>query len=288
MALQNFNSWFTDILDDLCDRGQARNDKFSLVQQHFRCDIDRQGLPLLHLKPTPWRLAIKEMQWFISGSTDYADLHNSGVTWWCPWVQNLTHQDLTAKTLRTLPVTEVQIPYLKHAAAFVRISDELRSGNFDSTRLYCSLWPEESVLDQAVLPPCALAYQVTISSGRLNLSVTQRSADLLCGVPSNVIQYAWLLCKYADIAGLEPGTLDFSFGDLHVYKSHMTQSEWLRLFDRSRRYDALVYSATTSHFANIHADVSDLELTMGYSHCGKLNFPVAEVHTPQYNQMLSH
>jgi thymidylate synthase len=65
------------------------------------------------------------------------------------------------------------------------------------------------------------------------MTVTQRSADLVCGVPSNVIQYAFLMHLYSSIAGLKPGNLQMNFGNLHVYKSHLEQPEWQELLSRS-------------------------------------------------------
>jgi thymidylate synthase len=232
--MSNFTDWYIDKLNEINEYGLLRSDKLSLVQQSFSTDLSVEGLPLLHLKPTPWRLAVREMLWFLSGSTDYSDLHNSGCTWWRPWAQQLTDQDLFAKTIRSLPVTAKQIPYLHHAPAFRRISDALRAKQFDSTRLYCNLWPSDEDLAEAILPPCALSYQVTVSSGKLNLSVYQRSADLVCGVPANVLQYAFLLTLYADIAGLSPGKLLFNFGDLHAYEQHVLQTEWLELLSDDR------------------------------------------------------
>lgn len=292
--MSNFTEWYIDTLRDVKYYSEDHGDKLSFVQQMYSVDFENEGLPLLHLKPTPWRLAIKEMLWFISGSTDYADLHNAGCRWWQPWLQQLTDQDLLAKTIKSMPVTEIQIPYLKHAAAFTRISDRLRAGDFGSTRLYCNLWPEESVLDQAVLPPCALSYQVTVSNGRLNMFVYQRSADLICGVPANVIQYSFLLHLYAKIAKLSPGKLDFAFGDLHVYKTHLAQPEWQKLMRGSRIdsaeslsrgwYSFDLDSVSTDRTSVLDGDL--VKLNAPYEHCGKVDFPVVPVHVPKHdNQM---
>lgn len=41
--------------------------------------------PLISLRRTAWRSAIREMEWFMSGSTDLKDLHPSVQSWWKPF-----------------------------------------------------------------------------------------------------------------------------------------------------------------------------------------------------------
>lgn len=290
----NFDRWYLTKLRQIETYGEQRYDKLSRVQEYYSVDLSCEALPLLSLKPTPWKSAIREMLWFISPSSDYAELHNSGCRWWRPWLQQLTNQDLSQQTISTMHVTVRQLPYKSHAAAFVRISDALRAKDFDSTRLYCSLWPTESDLAEAVLVPCALAYQLHIAGSKVHMTVTQRSADLICGVSSNVIQYAWLLSLYAKIAGLEPGVMEFSFGDLHVYKSHVAQEEWAEINSFARRQEATRLSANSTASAfdfgvfNVHSpgldQFAEISLVGSYEHCGRLDFPVVPVHTPQYSQ----
>lgn len=282
--MANFTEWYLEKLGQVQDEGVERHDKISLVQQSYSTHIGQEGLPMLHLKPTPWKSAVKEMLWFISGNDDYATLHNSGCTWWSPWIKALTTQDLAQVRIGPVPVTTQQLPYLKHSAAFDRISKALLSKDFDSTRLYANLWPSEEDLDKAVLPPCALAYQVTVTDGYLNLTVTQRSADLICGVPSNVIQYAFLLCFYADISELKPGRLVMNFGDLHIYKTHIdwsSGSAWTELNGWERSQKALKLSKDVCLFyLQDLGEAKYVKIVGPYEHCGRLNFPVVAVHVP--------
>jgi len=83
-------------------------------------------------------------------------------------------------------------------------------------RMIMSLWQNEW-LDTAVLPSCVWSSEWDVTEGKLNAWVHQRSCDVPLGLPFNVTQYATLLTLFAKSSGLEPGTLDYSIKDAHIY-----------------------------------------------------------------------
>lgn len=272
----DLDNWYLRTLFELKHAGYARHDKVSLCQRTLALDL-ASGLPLLSVKPTPWKSAIKELAWFCSEDYDYASLELAGVTWWRPWVQHEIDKTGSAHVV----LTDEKLPYKKLRLGTKRILNSLASGDFDSTRLYCSLWPEESKLGEAVLPPCALAHQVTVTD-KLNLTVYQRSADMLCGVPTNLIQYAWLASIYARIAGKPLGTLQFHFGDLHVYKQHLALPEYDMLLDFRKDFDG-VHSFVLPNFSKLNSISLELAehtaLSSNYRRQPFPSFPVVLVHT---------
>ncbi len=41
--------------------------------------------PLISVRRTAWKNALREMEWFLSGSSNIDDLHKNVRSWWKPW-----------------------------------------------------------------------------------------------------------------------------------------------------------------------------------------------------------
>lgn len=288
--MRAFDEWYINAVT-ACLMTNVRGDKHSITQKALTIDLSKgTAFPILSVKRSPWRLAAKELFWFMSPSLQYTDLRDSGCTWWDPWIEAyLAKHDWLNNGYRLL-CGDYVMPYKRHRSAFDRIAKDLieNGANANRTRLYANLWPYDEDLDEAVLPPCALAYQVTIGHDeRLNLTVTQRSADLVCGVPANVAQYYILLRLYAELAGLKPGCLMFVYGDLHVYTEHAQSNDIAKLLDfdlgKAGRYELLgIDKVAQSYKDKGYIDVSDANLlstNTTYQPAQELKFEVVKVHT---------
>jgi thymidylate synthase len=83
--------------------------------------------------------------------------------------------------------------------------------------------PQENVhAGRMALAPCHCLFQFFVADGRLSCQLYQRSADLFLGVPFNIASYSLLTCMMAQQAGLEPGDFVHTFGDVHLYRNHLT------------------------------------------------------------------
>lgn len=161
--------------------------------------------------------------------------------------------------------------------------------NPDSRRIIVNAWNPADV-PSMTLPPCHFAYQFQTEvlteferratfeektnsrfdgqSGRLemfsdwptrrlNLAMSQRSADCFLGVPFNITSYALLLNLVAREVNMIPGELTIFFGDLHLYKNHMTFVEEFYSRDTSSmKYPKLSISAGKSIFDLKSEDIS--------------------------------
>ena len=100
-------------------------------------------------------------------------------------------------------------------------------------RMLMSLW-QNDYLKTAVLPSCVWSNEWDVTNGKLNLWVHQRSCDVPLGLPFNVSQYATLLMMIAQVTNLEPGTLNWSIKDAHIY---VNQIDGIK--EQIKRYDEL-------------------------------------------------
>ena len=89
-----------------------------------------------------------------------------------------------------------------------------------SRRMLTNLFNHEELKDMN-LEPCAFGTQWLVKEGKLHLILNQRSQDMLAANGWNVMQYSALLCMFAQVAGLEVGTLTHNIGDCHIYDRHI-------------------------------------------------------------------
>ena len=89
-----------------------------------------------------------------------------------------------------------------------------------SRRIMTNLFNHEELKDMN-LEPCAYSTQWLVKGGKLHLILNQRSQDMLTANGWNVMQYAALLCMFAQVSGLKVGTLTHNIGDCHIYDRHI-------------------------------------------------------------------
>jgi len=88
-------------------------------------------------------------------------------------------------------------------------------------------WRADRVIkNELSLPCCHYAYQFFAkSNGELELLWHQRSADVMIGVPSDIVFAALWLTTLANHTGYKPGKITMVFGDTHIYEEHIKGAE---------------------------------------------------------------
>lgn len=195
----------------------------------FVYDMDH-GFPLLSVKKTHWKSVMAELLWFISGSSNNNDLLADGVSIWNEWTRDggelgpvYGHQWRHWTNFRPAVIgfNESQKNVCENES-IDQLDQVLKTLRTDPTnrRMIVSAW-NVGDLPSMALAPCHVMFQLNVDhTGRLNLMMTQRSADLFLGVPFNVASYAALLHIFAAMSGLKPGCLIHSIGSLHLYENH--------------------------------------------------------------------
>ncbi|MCG6943605.1 MAG: thymidylate synthase [Thiohalocapsa sp.] len=221
------------LLRDVIDNGIDKADRTgvgtrSVFGRQVRFDLG-QGFPLLTTKRVHVKSVIYELLWFLSGSTDNNWLNERGVTIWDEWAAaDGELGPIYGRQWRSWPA-----PDGRSIDQLAELVDNIRRDP-DSRRLVVSAWNPADLPDPELAPsenaargrmalaPCHCLFQFYVQQGRLSCQLYQRSADLFLGVPFNIASYALLTHLVAQQCALAPGEFVHTFGDLHLYRNHLT------------------------------------------------------------------
>lgn len=217
-----FEKQYINLVSNIIENGERKEDRTGVgtislfAPPKFEIYLD-EGFPLLTIRKMPWQNMIKELIWFISGSTNVNDLAKSAQIWWKPWAnENGDLGPIYPALWRTWP----------HGDQYV--IDQLGNlinglkNNPTSRRHIISTWHPGEIQNMA-LPPChGLVIQFYVhSKDKLSCFTHQRSADMGLGIVSNIPSYTLLLMMVAQVCNLIPYRLSYSIGDAHIYSNHV-------------------------------------------------------------------
>lgn len=252
---------YLDLLQDILDNGESHDDRtgvgtLSVFGRQIRFNL-RKGFPLMTTKKLPFRWIAEELFWFLSGSTDVADLQTRGVKIWDEWATEAQCEKFNRQTGQLGPVyghtwrnfdasarsqqhsTYGGKAFIDHAGGNRRKinvgynddgHDQIAalmndiSSSPNSRRLIVTGWhPVEQ--SEVALPPCHTLWQVKCHAAtrEVSLHLYARSIDSFLGLPFNIASYALLLKLIGHSANYTPRDLVISFGDVHIYKNHVDQ-----------------------------------------------------------------
>jgi thymidylate synthase len=213
---------YLDLLDHVLTSGVRKSDRTgtgtrSIFGHQMRFDLS-EGFPLVTTKKLHLRSIIYELLWFLRGDTNTKYLTDNGVTIWNEWADAEGELGpVYGKQWRSWQTADGR------AIDQVRDVVEQIKRNPDSRRLIVSAWNVGDI-PQMALPPCHLLFQFYVAEGRLSCQLYQRSADVFLGVPFNIASYALLTMMVAQATDLDPGDFVHTFGDAHLYDTHLEQA----------------------------------------------------------------
>lgn len=215
---------YHDIVREVLESGTRKAnrtgvDTISTFNINYEIDL-AEGFPLLTTKEISWKNIVVENLWFLSGQTHIGMLKRHGCRFWDPWADATGHVPSAYGSFwRGFPIHGPDgEPAFRDQVRWV-LTELARNPN--SRRLVISAWAPGNALESA-LPPCHLMWILNVQhtadgEPRLNLHLTQRSADVALGVPYNIAGYAFLLELFARFAGMKAGRLAHTLIDAHVY-----------------------------------------------------------------------
>jgi thymidylate synthase len=199
--------------------------------------LENGKLPLLTTKKVAWKTCLRELLWFISGSTDNDELKKKNVK---IWNLNATREFLDSRGLNHLEEGDLGPVYghqWRHFnAEYGSRHDDYSGKGVDqlayiienlkdpskrvSRRMVMSAW-NPCQIDQMALPPCHVLCQFNVLEGKkLSCSLYQRSGDVGLGVPFNIASYSFLTHLLAKHCDLEPYEFVYYLGNCHIYSDH--------------------------------------------------------------------
>lgn len=224
---QNYHSLLKKILSHGAPKTGRNGGTRYLFGETLRVQLS-EGLPVLTGRKMHLRGIVAELACFIHGAQALWEYKELGCNYWdanaAAWSRNAGKQpenrsigQYVGSLWRDFKAhTEFQSgPYV----ARDQLSTLLRQLRVDplSRRHVLAAWHPGA---ESCLPPCTVMAIFNSDGRSLHCHVTQRSADMCLGVPTDVAQYAILTHLLADWASLLPGDLMFTFVDAHVYDAH--------------------------------------------------------------------
>jgi thymidylate synthase len=225
---------YLDLMQRILDEGVAKSDRTgtgtrSIFGHQMRFNL-AEGFPLVTTKKLHLKSIIYELLWFLRGETNVRYLNEHGVTIWNEWADaDGELGPIYGRQWRSWPG--------RGGEAIDQISDVIERIRTtpDSRRLVVSAWNVADVPEMA-LPPCHVLFQFYVAEDpttlravpggrpRLSCQLYQRSADVFLGVPFNIASYALLTMMVAQVTDLAPGDFVHTFGDAHLYETHLEQA----------------------------------------------------------------
>lgn len=284
---------YLQLLSDILKHGEVVEDRTGtgtislFAPSEIKFDL-REGFPLLTTKKMSFKTIAKELQWFLSGSTNVRDLILLNCNIWNAdayrWFKQEVSKRMYRDELREITIDEY-VEKIKKDGVFAGFFGDLgpiygyQWRNFNgsgvdqienlikeikenprSRRLIINGWNPAQQADMA-LPPCHVMYQFNVTNnGLLNLKMTQRSADMFLGSGFNIASSCLLLSLVAKECNLTPGVFTYSLGDAHIYLNHIEAvKEQLKRAPKELCKLVLVEDASVLDFKYEQANIENYE-----------------------------
>lgn len=229
---QNLMQQYLDLVKEVLENGETKEDRtgtgtISIFGAQKKYDL-RQGFPMVTTKKVRFDAIIRELLWFLKGSTNINEELTQHTPIWDAWADAdgelgpiYGYQWRKWEKFTPLePENPNSTNYQKSHVDQVQNAIDMIKNNPDSRRIIVSAW-NPSDIDRMALPPCHAFFQFYVVNGHLDCQLYQRSADIALGVPYNIASYSALLHMVAQECDLVPRYFVHTIGDAHIYSNHI-------------------------------------------------------------------
>lgn len=233
---------YLNLIKDVLNYGESnitRNGRVKSIYgsvMHF--NLSNNVIPIITTKKIAWKTCLKELFWFINGSTNNKLLKKQNVN---IWNGNSSREFLDSRKLYNNkeddlgPIYGHQWRYFN--AQYINCETDYHDQGVDqlkyiidnlqdndnkySRRLVMSAW-NPCQLEEMALPPCHVLVQFNVSkNNKLSCSLYQRSGDIGLGVPFNIASYSFLTHIIAKHCNLDASEFIYYLGNCHIYSDHI-------------------------------------------------------------------
>lgn len=180
-------------------------------------DVEKHGIPLCTLRPVAWKTAIKELLWIWQDKSNDVNLlkEKYGVHYWDSWVDdkgtlNKAYGYQLAKVIEFPEGKFDQVDRL----LYLLEKDPM------NRRIVTNMLNMDE-MNEMTLAPCAYETQWSVRGEYLDMTLIQRSQDVLAANAINVFQYFVLLSMVAQVTGYKVGKFNHLINNAHIYDRHI-------------------------------------------------------------------
>ena len=232
-------------------------------------DLAKGEFPICTLRPQAWKTGIREIFTIYQHPTNVlTEMEAAGVTWWGPW-------DIGDGTIGQRYGATVKRYDLMH-----KLIEDIRKDPY-GRRKVVSLWQETDLRETPGLAPCAFLTMWNVRGEYLDMSLIQRSGDMLTASGAggiNEIQYAALLMMIARVVEKTPGVFTHFVANEQIYDRHMENAQ--EMLKRAEK--AAAAEAETSDGPAADAPMLVLHKEMG---CAFEDFTIEDFEMVNYTPM---
>jgi thymidylate synthase len=253
---------YYQLIKDILNNGVLENGRngntISIFGSAMRFSLQDNKIPLLTSKHMAWKTCLKELLWFISGSTDNSILQKQNVHIWDGDAKKALHEGdlgpIYGHQWRHFNATYIDCKtnYTGMGTDQLQnVINQLKNPSL-SRRIILTSWNPQQI-DQMVLPPCHVFAQFNVNSSKeLSCCLYQRSGDVGLGVPFNIASYSFLTHLLAKHCGLTAKDFIYIIGNAHIYEEHV---EHLKT-----QIEKPLFEFPTLEIKNIYDNIDDYKI----------------------------
>lgn len=225
------NGLYTHLLLMLEKSGSYVVTRGAGVKSMFGYNFGAVNFPIVTIRRTAWKTALKELEWFMSGKETCPEGALSDVWWKGQLSPDNTLRQGYPTQLRHSPSplgAFDQVAWLRH---------EIKE-HPSSRRLCLTVWNPGTMasfpdINQNPMSPtcCHLVWnQFQVRDGQLHMNAVFRSTDAILGLPHNLVQHRALQLYFAHHAGVPAAnSYQLYLNDVHIYDhpDHNDFISWL-------------------------------------------------------------